>query len=358
MTRLAEPPRDLAQEAAEWVIRRDRGLSASEKTAFAAWSADPLNREEFARIASSWRSLDRLAPAPVLSAAADAIVLRAQTRRSRRHRITVMAGGLLAMAAAVAFGCFVWLRPAPAPAGNYRVIASTSREIHLPDGSVAMLNGDSRIETDYTPGERRIRLVQGEALFTVAKNPSRPFYVTAGPITVRAVGTAFNVRMGSSAVEVLVTEGKVRVNESISGRSLLKAEQESEAVTQVSGFKSQVSEPVLTAGERVVVNLAAVVDESSQVRVAAVAPAEIEQSLAWQSTRLVFNDTRLDEVVVAFNHYNRRQLVIGEPELGARRITGVFRADNLDGFTRLLEAGVDVKTEATGDRETVLRAGR
>jgi transmembrane sensor len=115
---------------------------------------------------------------------------------------------------------------------------------------------------------------------------------------------------------------------------------------------------VLTAGQRVVVNFAAVVDESSQCRVTAVAPGEVDQYLAWQSTQLMFSDTPLDEVVTAFNRYNRRQLVIGDEGLGRRRITGVFRADNLDGFTRLLQAGVDVQPEAKGDREIVLRLAR
>ena len=353
MTRPAEIFPDIAQEAAEWVIRRDRGLSPAEMAAFAAWSADPRHRGEFARIAVGWRSLDHLAPAPVLSAAADAVVARAQARQSRRHRLTVLAGGLLATAAALALGYFAWFRPAPTAEGNYRVIASTSREVRLPDGSVAMLNGDSRIETDYTPGERRVRLVAGEALFTVAKNPHRPFFVTAGPITVRAVGTAFNVRLGATAVEVLVTEGKVRVNDSARGVSLLPPAPASDGASGAAE-----GEGVLAAGQCVVVNLAAVVDASSQARVAAVAPAEVERSLAWQSTQLVFNDTPLDEVVTAFNRYNRRQLIIGDRALGGRRITGVFRADNLDGFTRLLEAGVDVQAEATGDRETVLRVAR
>lgn len=361
MTPPAEPAPDIAHAAAEWVIRRDRGLSPLEKADFEAWhSADPKHREEFARIASGWNSLDRLAPAPVLSAAADAVLLRVQARQSHR-RVIVMAGGLLAAAACLALGAFLWLRPVAPSTGNYQVIASTSREIHLPDGSLATLNGDSRIETDYTTAERRIRLVRGEALFTVAKNPDRPFFVTAGPITVRAVGTAFNVRLGASAVEVLVTEGKVRVDDH-EGRSLLADDVGSPLVggpawggTPTSGDPAG----VLSAGHRVVVNLAAVVDASTQARIAAVAPAEMEQSLAWQSTRLVFNDTPLDEVVVAFNRYNpRRQLTLGDRELASRRITGMFRADNLDGFVRLLEVGVDVKAETNGDHETVLRAAR
>lgn len=358
MTRLVDPSPDIAQAAAEWVIRRDRGLSPVEKADFEAWhSADPKHREEFARIASGWSSLDRLAPAPVLSAAADAVLLRVQARQSHRH-VIVMAGGLLAAAACLALGAFLWLRPVAPSTGNYQVIASASREIHLPDGSLATLNGDSRIETDYTAAERRVRLVRGEALFTVAKNPDRPFFVTAGPITVRAVGTAFNVRLGASAVEVLVTEGKVRVDDH-EGRSLLGNNPGSSPADMPDSGSPGPQPSILSAGQRAVVNLAAVVDVTTQVNVAAVAPAEIEQSLAWQSTRLVFNDTPLDEVVVAFNRYNpQHPLTLGDRELASRRITGMFRADNLDGFVRLLEAGVDVKAETNGDRETVLRAAR
>jgi len=181
----------------------------------------------------------------------------------------------------------------------------------------------------------------------VAKNPARPFYVTAGPVTVRAVGTAFDVRLGAAAVEVLVTEGKVRVDDNVKGVSLLSAVP---AAGEAGG--------VLRAGQRVVVNLAEVVDDSTAARVADVTPGEIEQALAWQATRLVFNDTPLDEVVTAFNRYNEHRLVIGDPLVSTRRITGVFRADNLDGFTRLLEGGVDVRAERNGNGEIVLRAVR
>lgn len=345
MTRLA----DIPQEAAEWVVRRDRGLSPTEKSAFDAWLAAPLHREEFERISASWRGLDHLSSEPGLAAAADAVVSRAEARQTRRHFAVLTGAGLAA--AAVALGVFVWLRPAPAPTGNFQIIASTSHEVHLPDGSIATLNGDSRIETDYTPDERRIRLVQGEAHFAVAKNPQRPFYVTAGPISVRAVGTAFNVRLGTSAVEVLVTEGKVQVNDSIHGGSLLPA-------VSAAAPDEQADEALLAAGQQVVINLAPIANAPAQASVAVVAPAEMERSLAWQSTQLVFDDAPLDDVVMAFNHYNRRALAVGDAELGNRRITGVFRADNLDGFLRLLEASGDVRTESRGEDATVLRAFR
>src|SRR5581483_9214616 len=81
----------------------------------------------------------------------------------------------------------------------------------LADGSVVELNGNTQVQVAYSPAERRVRLVQGEAHFTVAKNKRRPFWVEAQGVSVRAVGTAFNVRLDPQRVDVLVTEGRVPV---------------------------------------------------------------------------------------------------------------------------------------------------
>lgn len=356
MNRVVDETSDpITQAAAEWVVRRDRGLSSGERYEFERWhAADPRHASEFARIGASWQSLDRLAPAPALSADADAVMARAHARRVRR-RFALATGGLVAAAAAVAFA-FISFAPEVAPQAqieNYRVIASASRTVTLPDGSVATLNGDSRIETHYSPGERRIRLVQGEALFTVVKDPNRPFLVGAGPVTVRAVGTAFNVRLANSAVEVVVTQGMVRVDDSSTGSSLLPRQT---ATAEPAAPASD--EGILSAGQRVVVHLAAVIDASTQVQVAPISPHEIEQALAWQSTRLSFNDTSLDDVIAAFNRHTEHKFTLGDPELRSRKITGVFRADNVDGFARLLEAGLDVRAERRSERETVLFPSR
>jgi len=346
-------PRDrAAQTAAQWVIRRDRGLSEDESRALARWqAADERHAAEFARIGAGWQSLNGLSAVPALVDAADEVVAAARARQ-RRRRWFRHAAASLATAAVVALGFIVWWRPAEAraPVVSYQVMASNSRVLTLPDGSIATLNGDCRIEPGYTPDVRRVRLLAGEAHFTVKSDLDRPFLVEAGPVRVRAVGTAFNVRLAASAVEVLVTEGRVRVDNRASGVSLLPA-------PSAEGLPSgqEGAEPVLQAGERVVVSLASIIDARAQVQVSGVAPGQIDELLAWQSTRLVFSDTPLDEVVAAFNRHNDRLLVLGDASLRARRITGTFRADNLDGFLRLLEAGVDVRAENTDPGSTVLR---
>lgn len=315
-------------------------MTAEEKAAFARWYAEcPDHRREFERLQHSWQRLEKLGALPQLHAEAEAILVRARRSRwSGGWRISAWG----AAAAAVIVLAFFGLRPEPPvgpPQESYRVLASTSHDVLLPDGTTVQLNGDSRMEAEFTADRRWVRL-EGEALFKVMKDPSRPFFVSAGPVTVRAVGTAFNVRIEDRAIRVLVTEGKVRLTENTHGRSLLPAEAQSSAESSLATPESK-EEPLLVAGQHALVDLAE--SQPSAATVTAFAPYEIEQVLAWQSTQLVFSNTPLDEVVAAFNQYNRRKLKLSQPSLASQRITGVFRADNVEGFIRLLELGADVR---------------
>lgn len=342
----APSPGSAAAAAADWVVRRDRGLSAAEERALAEWqSADPRHAAELARLGGAWRSLDGLGASPDLSALADDVFQRARGRRTGVRRATF---GLLAAAAALAIAWItIWsdgagdARLPAAGKAEIQVLASTARRVFLPDGSIAELNGDSVIETDFTPGERRVRLVRGEAHFFVTKNTKRPFLVTAGRVTVRAVGTAFNVRLGADTLEVLVTEGKVRLDGTA-------------PVAGAPGRKA--GAPALTAGQRAQIETASA-GALPAVSIGELKPVEVDQALGWQSMRLVFNRTPLDEVVAAFNHHNARKLFLTDPALRERTISGTFRADNVGAFTRLLEASIDVRAEVRlGDEIALLPA--
>ncbi len=189
-----------SQTAAEWLARCDRGLSAAEQDDFLQWRA--LHRHvvgDFSALAH-WRPEHSEEPNPDLLAPA------------RRRRIHWLAPTLLAAAPAIALAAF-WWRAAPLTptAGALAPVAPTweLKRLILEDGSSVELNHGANVTTEFSASERRATLVRGEALFTVAKNPARPFIVRAGGVDVRAVGTAFSVRLDAAAVEVLVTEGRV-----------------------------------------------------------------------------------------------------------------------------------------------------
>jgi transmembrane sensor len=340
----------VAQAAAEWVVRRDRGLTAEEVRTLAEWlDADPRHSVEFARIANSWQRLDVIGAVPGLVAMADAIEMRARARRQRQRTWAAAAGVAVAASIVAAFGLWRSVRssgPAEPKKGDYIVLASTARHMAMPDGSVAELNGDSRIVMDFNPTERRVKLVHGEAHFSVAKNPARPFIVSAGSIAVRAVGTAFDVRIAADSVEVLVTEGKVHLQESAhaSGQQPLPEK----PIDSVSSGRA------LSAGERAVVQAA--VAGRVTVSVDLASQSEIDRTLAWEGTQLAFDRTPFDQVVAIFNHFNSRQLVLADPNLRRLTLSGVFRADNLDAFVHLLRASVDVVAEPQDDGRILLRA--
>ena len=237
--------------------------------------------------------------------------------RPRRFRRWVPAA--LAAAAAVAVAAVLWHHPwAPAAAGvpaPALVRADTSRFLRLADGSEVEMKAGSEVVEQFVPAERRVQLVRGEAHFTVAKNPARPFIVVAKGVAVRAVGTVFNVRLDETSVEVLVTEGKVQVN--------------SPALTASS---APTPATLLMAGQRTVVATGGG-DAPGLLAVEAVTPREIDRLLAWQSSRMVFESTPLSEVVARFNRrpgdQPRERLVLVDPELGAMRISGRFRESSI-----------------------------
>lgn len=338
------PARTVAQQAAAWLVRRDRGFTAVEQDDFHAWlAADPRHGAAFAQEESTWRELDHLAEWRPEHASEPNPDLLARPRRAALRPLRWLIPLAAAAALIVALSVF---RPAPPTANDSEVLAASGYEQRvLTDGSIVELNRGAAIVVDYTAHERRVRLVRGEAHFKVAKNPARPFVVNAGDIAARAVGTAFHVRLADAAVEVLVTQGRVQV-ESKSTQPVVAADGPTASAPE---------HPILTAGERVIV--------APNTPPGAVPPptrlsaAEIDRTLAWQPRLLEFASLPLADVVTAFNRHNAIQLVVDDAELAALPIVATFRSDNLDGFIRLLAVTAGVQAERS-ENTILLRPGK
>ncbi|MEO6992839.1 MAG: FecR family protein [Lacunisphaera sp.] len=322
----------IEQQAADWLVLHDHGLSPAQREAFEQWMhASEQHAAVYAELEETWTLIGRAHDASAAFTPSPSASTPITLERSK-HRGTPLLW--LAAAASVAL-CIYLAQPATPSVNNFTLTASTEvggiRSLPLPDGSTLLLNTDSAVAVRFSPSERRVKLVRGEANFQVAKNPARPFIVSAGAIDVRAVGTAFDVRQRPGAVEVLVTEGKVRVDDSVAGKSRLPASSANDG-----------KESVLVAGERAYISLDS---HQASAQVVAIAPAEISQVLAWQSHRLEFVATPLADMVVEFNRYNRRKLVIADPRLAARRFGGTFPAGDYEEFVRLLESDFGVVAE-------------
>lgn len=340
----------VARAAAEWLGRRDGGLSPAEDAELAAWlGADPRHRAAFRRLEEASSALDQLAAfRPAAGREPDPDLPLIPARRSAVMRFSIPV--TLAAAAMLAFAFLGVWRGAPGDAAQTeRVVTDVGglRRVALPDGTLVYLNTDSVLEVAYSRGGRGVTLVRGEAHFSVVRDTARPFVVGAGGVSVQAVGTAFNVRLRADNVDVLVTEGRVRLDDARRGTPLLPA------------APGVAEPPELTAGHRAVVPAAAPAGGSAVARVVVttIAEPDISRLLAWQAKRLEFEPMPLREVVAEFNRYNVHQLVLGDAEVGAISLGGSFAAGDYDTLVRLLEANFAVAAVREPER-TTLRLGR
>ncbi len=345
MNRPSQNPRsrdEIESAAAQWVLRRDRGLTAAEQDELSQWlAADPRHGEALALQRWGWDELDRLTGMQTSLGAVPDPDLFAPSAKARAWRRLgwLVATSSLAAAAAVAVMIYLGGREIEQAGATPTVVTAEVAALAAPcerrtleDGSVVDLNRGAAVEVVFTAAERRVTLVRGEANFTVAKDAVRPFIVTAGGVAVRAVGTVFNVRLGGAAVEVVVAEGRVRVDPTARGI----------------GSDAR----MLSVGQSTVVPLAAA---EAPPQITTLTDVELAARLAWQPRLLDFTNAPLSEIVADFNRHNPVQLVVGEPALGALRLSASFRSDNVEGFVRLMESDFGMSAEWRSERAIVLR---
>lgn len=336
---LSLPPYDAPpaamRTAGAWLARRDRGFTAEERREFDAWwRAAADHRAAFAQLERTFATFDALRPLrPGEGAGPDPDAL-APPRTARRRIFPVWAAAGLAVAAALAV-IFWPARPvAPPPPWRLELQTADYERTALPDGSVVELKAGAAMVVEFTADERRVRLSRGEALFSVAKNPVRPFTVAAGAVQVRAVGTAFNVRLHSAAVEVLVTEGKVQVAPPPSTRP-----------DPTSPTATPSGTPLLVAGQKLTLAAGA----GPTPAIVTLTTDEIARELAWRPEVAEFAQTPLADVIAVFNRCSLAsgglRIVIGDPQLASLRIGGNFRLDQPDAFVRLLERSFGITAE-------------
>ncbi len=342
----------IAATAAAWLAQRDDGLTPEQAAELARWrAADPRHEAAVAHLEATWSALQQLREyRPEAACHPDRDLLRSAPRPGRRWSLPALAAPL-ALAAALAVAALWWHHhageSAAAPMAMHATTVDGYERVALADGSLVELNAASEVGVALSAGTRRVRLVRGEAHFTVAKDPGRPFEVEVGAVTVRAVGTAFNIRRAREGVEVLVTEGRVAVAATAESARVGRGE------TGNAG-REPVPPTELGANERLVVPPAGLRPSGPPVVERLTAKA-VREALAWQSPRLVFLDTPLAEAIAQFNRRNTVQIELADSALGALPIGGNFRADHVDAFVRLLISGGDVVAETTRENRIVLR---
>jgi transmembrane sensor len=309
-------------EAARWFVRlQEPAVDVMAYRQFENWlNEHPQHRDEFEWLQGLWKAAD-LVPAARLRALCEQAPVRSKWRPMVRYAVAASV-----LAVAVGVGLFnVLNQPSPYTA-EFSTALGERRQVSLPDGSVVDLDSRSRIQVRFEKDRRAIELSEGEAMFSVEHDTSRPFVVEAGSGKVTVTGTRFDVRRGSAETRVVVEQGTVKV-------------QGHDAVPD--DFIS------LTAG------LGTHVDAGGKVAPAyAVNPAEMT---AWRNGKLVFNNASLADVAEQVSRYRDKPLKVGNAAVGNLRLTSVFKSDNTDALLKALPSilPVAVRTLDDGSQEII-----
>lgn len=327
-----------ADEAAVyWVLRRDQAeFTAAEQASFDAWlHASETHARAFRKANGVWDVFDQADADPHLTALRQAALA---TPAPRRRWIPALGAGLAASLAAAALllpGQFGLTDRSTAPASNmtattnaqpaarFATVRGERRTVTLPDGTRVTLNTDTAIALAYTPGNRHVRLLRGQALFEVAKNAARPFSVEAAGRRVTALGTVFEVRLDPGRMKVVLVEGRVVVDRAAAGSDL-----------------PDPAPTLLKPGQALVAELG--VPQR-------VAPVDVGSELMWREGYVSLEDTPLAAAVAEMSRYTAAPIRVLDEETGRMRVSGVFRTGDAERFAGLVRELLPVRVERFAD---------
>jgi transmembrane sensor len=197
------------------------------------------------------------------------------------------------------------------------------RSVLLADGSRVTLNTATKIEIVLRTKRRLARVLEGEAMFEVAHDASRPFEVETGSAMLEDLGTQFDVDRRADRTTITVIEGRVQI--------------------APSGLPGSAGPTILSAADRLVIGSAGTSELEHEVN--------LKAATAWMQQRLVFERRPLSEVAAEFNRYNPDKILIESAELGNQAITGVFQSNGVGSFVSFLAGipGVHVRDDPKGN---------
>jgi transmembrane sensor len=328
------------ETAAGWCVRlADGALSADDHLAFRAWlESSPANPGLFERSVAAWQAIDEQAGRPEM------LAMRSQAldgmRRANRRRWTwIRPAGWREVAAiaaclVLAIGAGLWWRYTPT---RYQTGIGERRVVALADGSSVSLDAASEVDVRYLEGRRQLWLRKGRAMFTVAKDPLRPFSVEAGDRMVVATGTRFSVEKLKGEVRVVLFEGHVAVTGPREGGKPA-------APIRLRDGAGPADEQLVPGREMVVAEAAPL------AQVATVDPA---QAAGWEAGLLQFSDQPLALAVQQLDRYSPIRLTVGDAAAGAIPISGQFRSGDTEAFIEGVTAVFPITAEKKDDGEIV-----
>ncbi|MBX8528704.1 FecR family protein [Pseudomonas cichorii] len=291
---------DALEQAGDWQIRLQEDPQARE--AFEQWlQASPEHRAAWLKMEKLWGALGEL---PVVTTA-PAPRSKPKPKGNRLWTSLALAAGLAAVAVLLAPQASLTLR------ADYHTGVGETRTVQLADGSTVTLSPQSALS--LVGGDtRKVELLQGQAYFQVAPDPQHPFIAQAGQLSVRVLGTAFELDLQAHHAEVALEHGQV----------------------QAENTQPPLSERLMP-GQRLKLSWPSGSVERSRFN-----PAEVA---SWRSGSLFVENQTVAEITERLQRYTSGWIVIADPALKQRRITGVFDLNNPDRALKALAQSLAVE---------------
>jgi len=340
--------RQINEEAAHWFVEfRTGDIDAAGRRSFDTWvRTSPEHLRAFIEIAALWGHSGKLgrhspfSPEELIASARKETNVVPLSRmsplddalkgRQRRFRLAAAAAALLVVGSIVAGSLLSQRRTYSAEVGE-------RRSLRLADGSRVTLNSRSRVRIELNDSTRTVDLLEGEALFRVAHEVSRPFIVRSKGTFIRAIGTEFDVDEKDRGAVIAVVDGQVAVSRADAGTGSDRNEAQPDDRKGV----------LVSAGERI---------DMSEGSNAKPTPINASSATAWTQGKVILQSATLEEVVERFNRYSQRRLVAEDQGAVPFRLSGVFSTDT-DFLIRYLRERGDIEVQESATQIRIVRTG-
>lgn len=340
-------PDVVMDDAAAWMAILDsERCNSGDRAAFAQWlDEDSCHRWAFEELSEVWaklRTLNEVEPLlqhPDVVSFPGAAAARKSSHANRNESVR-SDWSTLVVSALVCLGALVHFSLA-SPKEEFVTGVGESREVSLSDGSVLELNSRTTMLVSIDEQRRRIQLLDGEAVFHVAKG-ERPFVVETELGVVKALGTSFAVELNDGKLEVSVIEGRVSVLTLGEQAPLIDFDESA-------GFQFESEASTLGPGEWLEVT-------DSHQRQQLLGTEEFRKRLAWRNGVVVFEEQPLQAVIEEMRRYTNVYIHVADSELSDLRVSGEYKTGDVPRFLAQLQQDYRIVIDDRDSDWILLRA--
>ena len=206
-------------------------------------------------------------------------------------------------------------------------------DLVLPDGTKIMVNAGSKLSfsKEFDQDKREIWL-EGEAFFEVAKNTKTPFFVHTSGISIKVLGTTFNVRAyaDEKLIETTLVEGQVMLNKMTESGKPDRREvalEPNHMAVFLSGGDARISSSHRRAFAQPF--------KIKEIMISK--PINPETITSWTKGKLIFENESFDVIVSRLEKYYGVQILIEDETLKGIKYTGTLKKISIDQALKALQ---------------------